>query len=159
MHSRIIQVSKNPIPKEDLISESYFSYDHWFFHIADYIADIPANEWQEEYESFLGNYLDSHIKINYKRNSLKIKDIGSFREKKRKLLAEKAKKLLARLETPGEDYSMALYQLNGTNNDKLGVYIVLEDEYHDSLETLDEWLDSVADGEKYYLGAVIDYHF
>ena len=53
---------------------------------------------------------------------------------------------------------MILDWLNRINNDKFGVYIVSEDEGYNFFGTLDEWLDLVADGEKYYLGAVMDYH-
>ena len=96
MHSRIIQISKHPIPKEELINETYISYGHWFFHIADYVEDMPADAWRENYESFLGDYLDGHIRINSKDDSLAITDIDGFREKKRHLLKEKAKELLDR---------------------------------------------------------------
>ncbi|MBR1634781.1 MAG: hypothetical protein IJ682_06945 [Lachnospiraceae bacterium] len=54
---------------------------------------------------------------------------------------------------------MILDWLNRINNDKFGVYIVSEDEGYNFFGTLDEWLEQVADGEKYYLGSVIDYHF
>lgn len=39
MHSRIYQISKTPIDRDDYIEESKY-YDHWFLNsVADYVDD------------------------------------------------------------------------------------------------------------------------
>lgn len=154
MHSRIFQVSMEPIPKEDYIGESFY-YDHWFTNeIADYVngdtnrdSDI---EWLQGFsESFAfgtdngGEYFIVKDKVKYFEPNFK-----------RFMDAVNTIKDYTLEDFIGGFYG-AMYQLKDAYEDKFGFYVNADGE----TMTLDSFVRGCATGEKYYIGATIDYHF
>lgn len=153
MHSRIFQVSTEPIDKADYITESDY-YDHWFtYSIADYVdedtdraADIEwLNDCARGYiigHDDNGEYLLINNKEEYFKNAFK-----RFQE-----LLDKVK---------GYDINGFINGINemwGLKNEyeeKYGFYVQTDD---NGLITLDEFIRVCEENQKYYIGGTIDYH-
>lgn len=158
MHSRIFQVSRDPIPVADRISES--SIPDWFFSsVADYVnADTDRSadiQWLlSAYKPFMmvGREPDS---IVFTADAKRI----YFRPRYQKFL-EKAMELSnSSLEafiglTP-QGIGIPMYELNSSYNDKFGFYIY----YDDTLWTMDEWMRETDLREPFFVGGTVDYHF
>lgn len=154
MHSRIFQVSMEPIPKEDYIGESFY-YDHWFTsEIADYVnGDTDRDndiEWLQGFsESFAfgtddgGEYFIVKDKVKYFEPNFKrfMEAVNTIKD--------------YTLEDFIGGFYGAMYQLKDAYEDKFGFYINADGE----TMTLDSFVRGCATGEKYYIGATIDYHF
>ena len=154
MHSRIFQVSMTTIEKEDYIRESFY-YDHWFTNeIADYInGDTDREndiEWLKGYSAAFdfgtddgGEYFIVKDKAEYFKPSFK-----RFQDA-----------LNAIKDYTFEDFVAgfygAMYQLKDAYEDKFGFYVNADGE----TMSLDSFVRGCATGEKYYIGATIDYHF
>ena len=158
MHSRIYQISKNPIPKCDYIEESNY-YDHWFTNsVADYV-----NGNTDRYDDV------KWLKDCYEEKGLSfgVDDGGEYLvvEDKTKYFAvnfENFRKAFEELsKTTFDDFvngkcGTSLYRLKESYNDKFGFYVECED---CGCETFDSFVRYVPVGVKYYIGATIDYHY
>lgn len=158
MHSRIYQISKDPILVEDYICEHDY-YDHWFTNsVADYVngdtnrADDIA--WLKECYENCGLIFGVDGGGEY-----------FIIEDKTKYFADKFASFQKALETLGamtvEEFSCnsqlhrAYSSLVFAYNDDLGFYVD-EDNFPRSL---DEFVRGNEVGTKFYIGATIDYHF
>ena len=154
MHSRIFQVSMNPIEKYDYIRESDY-YDHWFTNeIADYVngdTDRESDiEWLQEYSNafdfgadddgiyFIVKDKAEYFKPSFKRFQEAINTINNYT-----------------FEDFVDGFYGAMYQLKDAYEDKFGFYINADGE----TMSLDSFVRRCVTGEKYYIGATIDYHF
>ena len=160
MHSRIYQISKAPIDRDDYIKESTY-YDHWFLNsVADYVnEDTNRNDDIKWLQSCYGN----------KGLSFGQDDNGKYFivEDKAKYFEtnfEEFKKALVELSNITiDDFisdkgGMDLYRLKSSYDDEFGFYIDDGGEYY-GLTTFDSFMRDANTGEKYYIGATIDYHF
>ena len=155
MHSRIFQVSMEPINKADYIVESDY-WDHWFTNTwADYVSEDcdrkDSIEWLKNcYETKgikfgtddNGEYFIVKNKQAYFENSFK-----AFTD----ILEEIAKYTI-------EDFTygfIEMYSLKQAYENKYGFYVDADGE----LMTLDSFIRGCATGEIYYIGNTIDYHF
>ena len=160
MHSRIFQLSEMPIAKDEYISE-YEYHDHWFSReIADYVDGdtdrVEDIEWLGSCVSGIEFGIDEH---------------GEF------LIIKNREQYFARMFQSFASYIEAInhkctlkdftdgikemWSLDNAYNDKFGFYVELTtatDRYTD-LVTFDNFIRTSKDGEKYYIGATIDYHF
>lgn len=158
MHSRIFQISKEPIKKDDYIEESNY-YDHWFTNsIADYVDGDTDRE--DDIQWLKDCYADSGL-------SFGIDDGGEYFiiEDKVKYFAKRfdvfQKTLKELQDITLDDFAsgkcgMYMYTLKSTYDDEFGFYIDSEDT---SLETFDSFIRHSGNGAKFYIGATIDYHF
>ena len=154
MHSRIFQVSMEPIKKEDYIRESDY-WEHWFTsQIADYVDGDTDREsdidWLSEYsnafvfgkddgrEYFIVKDKAEYFKHSFKRFTEAINTIKDYT-----------------LEDFIGGFYGAMYQLKDAYEDKFGFYVNADGE----TMTLDDFVRRCVTGEKYYIGATIDYHF
>ena len=154
MHSRIFQVSMNPIPEEDYIGESFY-YDHWFTNeIADYVngdTDRDSDiEWLKGYsgafefgEDVGGEYFIIENKEEY------------FKPRFDRFLEVFNKIKDYTLEDFIKGFGLDMYQLEDAYEDKFGFYVNI----HGDTLNLDDFMRGTKSGEKYYIGATIDYHF
>ena len=153
MHSRIFQVSMEPIQKEDYITEGFY-WDHWFTNeIADYInGDTDRDndiEWLKDCSEALifgeddgGEYFivkdkEKYFEIKYKRFMEVLNKIKNY------TLADFAQGFFE------------MWSLKEAYEDKFGFYVNADGE----TMNLDSFIRGCATGEKYYIGATIDYHF
>ena len=158
MHSRIYQINKTPINKEDYIEESYY-YDHWFTHsIADYVNDNTDRDddikWLKDCYEEKGFSFGTDDKGEYFIIEDKSKYFAINFEAFQKALEELMKSTL-------DDFmngkcGTSLYRLKKSYNNKFGFYVECED---CGCETFDGFIRYAATGVKYYIGATIDYHY
>ena len=153
MHSRIFQVSMEPIEKADYIDESNY-YDHWFINsIADYVSD-DTNRTEDL------DWLTSYVK------GIVVSDdedgeflIVTDREKYFKNAFEDFKKVIDEIKNCTiKEFSKGLHnmwRIIHTYEDKYGFYVDADGE----LITLDNFVRTCALNEKYYIGATLDYHY
>lgn len=158
MHSRIYQISKTPINKEDYIEESNY-YDHWFTNqIADYVNGDTNRESDINW-----------LKACYNNKGLSFgeDDGGEYFvvEDKFKYFAdrfERFKNTLNELSSVTlDDFANGtcggkIYNLKSEYDDEFGFYIDSEDTW---LETFDAFIRYIDNSTKYYIGATIDYHW
>ena len=160
MHSRIFQISKTPIDREDYIEE-YKYYDHWFTgSVADYVDDdTDRNDDVEWLQSCYGNKglsFGQDDNGEYFVIEDKAKYFEANFEKFQKELKELSEKTFD--DFMGGEGNMSLYRLKESYDDEFGFYIDDRNEYH-GLITFDRFMRYTTVGEKYYIGATIDYHF
>lgn len=156
MHSRIFQVSTQPIDKSDYIKNSFF-YDHWFLNeVADYVDDDTDRQSDIEW---LKGYHKQGITFGEDENGefFVVTDKNKFFEK----AFERFKDALDNLTSATldgfakGDLNYDMHCLNSFHNETRGFY-VCEDE---DLQTMDTFIRYAETDTKYYIGATIDYHF
>lgn len=157
MHSRIFQVSKEPIKKEDYISKRYFD-DHWFVRtIADYVSDytdiVRDIEWLKEATKDRGFEFGEDENGMYFVITDKIKYFEGRAEEIR-LHASKLINVTAE-EVADGGIGLAVYMLKEAYDDEHSFYIICDD----WMNSLDHFTRSNKEGDKFYFGATFDYHF
>ena len=155
MHSRIYQVSSNPIKEENLIKENkYYEWGH-----ADYVS-------LQESETDINSDLEwlktaTHgLEIDTQNKTIKILSKKEYFEERHEKFQELAEELS---NTLLEDFSngkinMKMYDLESYYEDKYGFYIDDSNEYC-GLTSLDDWVRNAEENKIYYVGSIFDYHF
>lgn len=155
MHSKIFQVSKQPIAKKDYYNAD--KYLDWFVgEIADYTDDIHDEQDIISCLEWLGEVNGLSVGVGNRTlcvesRALYFKDrYTSFQHALRKVQN-------ADFEAFCDDVMLKynVSALAGVYNDRFGFYI----DFDDDLMSLDEWVRYVKEGRMFYIGAVIDYHF
>ena len=158
MHSRIFQISKEPIYEEDYIKESRY-YDHWFLgSVADYVnedtdraADIQWLQHCYDGKGLIfgtdegGEYFIIEDKIKYFTLNFE-----SFQ-----IALEELSNITIEGFASQKSYSN-IYALKSAYEDKCGFYVDGDEFGMYSLDGFIRWSDN---GTKFYIGATIDYHF
>lgn len=157
MHSRIFQISAKPIEKADYINETDY-YDTGFIgEIADYVSDDTDRESDIEW---LKQRLEGVADFN--GDSFTIKDQRKYFEKKFSNFLEAIKDIsLLTFEdfcTDANDFSYKMYELESAYRDKFGFYIDDNGEYAGT-EPFDDFMRRAKNGDVFYIGATLDYHF
>ena len=158
MHSRIYQISKTPVDMDDYIDEEKY-YDHWFTNsVADYVdGDTDRDddiEWLKDCYEKKGLSFGQDDNGEYFIVEDKTKFFEANFEKFQKELKELSEKTFDDFMSGG----MSLYRLNSSYDDESGFYIDDDGEYY-GITTFDRLMRGATEGEKYYIGATIDYHF
>ena len=152
MHSRIFQVSLDPITKADYITESDY-WEHWFTReIADYVdEDTNRNHDIEWFKSCCNGFVfDKDERGEY----FIVEDKEKYFADKFKMFSEAVDKI--------KDYTLSgftqgvaeMWGLRHAYEDRFGFYLDADGE----LMTLDRFVRGCAKGAKYYIGGTIDYH-
>lgn len=153
MHSRIFQVSKEPINKNEYITQSEY-YDHWFTReIADYVDDSDRAgdiEWLNSIwkgykvsEDVNGNYLIVTDKKEYfKERYIRFQQyINKFKE------------------CTLDEFANGIdiwWDLKNTYVDKFDFYIQTDNH---GLLPFDTFIRCCDENVKHYIGGTLDYHF
>ena len=162
MHSRIFQVSQEPIAQEDLMNE--YSIPEYFHNgVANYVAEVSDQEAELAYfiESEAGILeagkekhtfrLAPQGRENYFRDNYK-----QFRELCALMLTASLGAFIGTEPGPAnQQFSYLMYKLNDSYRDHYGYYIFERDE----LKPFCDWLREANAEAVYYLGNVLDYHF
>ena len=155
MHSRIFQIEKEALTKEDYINSG--SIPAWFTDsIADSISDACNRE--EDIDWLMTAALDGIATVDGNKLNFS-SDVRRFFKENHKAFIEAAEELSG---TTLEDFVSSfsvystLFHLNEAYSNRYGFYV-----YHDDgiLDTLDNFVRHVKDGVTYYIGGVVDYHF
>ena len=73
MHSRIFQISKNPIDEDDYIDADYYCDEGWFVNaIADYVADVDDRD--AELDEWLSRFNGRGLEYDSEKKTLTIID-------------------------------------------------------------------------------------
>lgn len=161
MHSRIIQLSKKPIDKEEYIKESdFFGYDGesgFVGTIADYVNEHTNTA--EDIKWFVSCYEEYGVTHDEKNGTLTFKK--GFLEKYFKERFEQFKELSSNLtmEEFTNSFGMERYRIEKALEDTFGFYIYIED-YNSTMDTFARmYLKSSNGDQTFYTGNTIDYHF
>lgn len=154
MHSKIIQISREPIKKDNYIDESRY-YDHWFVgSIADYVSDLDDNCRT----ALCKNLSCDAFELDPVANTLSIISKDAYFKPKYDAFKAKLQEIS---QWEYEDYREPHYEVSwlaDLYDDKFGFYIDDNGEFA-GLETLDAFMRRAEDGDIYYIGALLDYHF
>ena len=155
MHSRIYQISENPIEEENLIEE--YRYDEW--DKADYVVketsetDIESDlEWVQT--------ANKGLQVNKEKKTITIVSKKEYFEDKHEKFRELARELsFISMDDfmSGKEY-FKFYDLECAYEEKHGFYVDDNDEYI-GLTNLDNWVRNAEEGKEYYIGNIFDYHF
>ena len=170
MHSKIFQISKGEV--KDFITEDRY-IDGFVGQIADYVQEMDKEVWKETW-NWLSDFCKGAIEIN--ENKLTVIDKEKYfanRYTDFQLLIKKAADISLE-QFMSNDYTIDITDQYGNTfkrnapslmcdiglvfDDKLGFYVDDNDGYA-GLETFDSFMRRVHNGDVYYLGSVIDYHF
>ena len=158
MHSRIFQISKNPITEDQLLTEDRYIDDGFVGRIADYVSE------QMDVEDDL-NWL-----INCQKGIELIKEDDTFKIKivSKKDYFEKSFEEFQNLVKKFNDYTLDefidsknwfdFYQMKSCYDDKYAFYFDDSDDYF-GITTLDDFVRNVEEGSIYYIGKTFDYHY
>jgi hypothetical protein len=155
MHSNIFQLERTPLREEEFVTEEEF-YDGFVGIVADYVdSDIDR---EEEILYFINQLKPYGIIYNPEEQSIVFKE--GFKEKYflekfnklKQLTSELTLEEFAGIETFDE---LKLWKIKQLIEDKFGTYIYTENCWM----PLDAFLREMEEGEKYYFGSVIDYHY
>lgn len=159
MHSKIFQMSEEPIKPDDYkTADDYL--DTGFMQIADYTDDLD-DEGRKGCIEWLAKYLESGAEI--KDGVLEIKDKKKLFERSFESFKAAASQLTfisfdnfcePEFSAEAEDMGYAMYKLNAAYSDKYGFYVDIDD----FPVPINDFLRRAHDGDRYYIGAVIDYH-
>ena len=145
--SRIIQISDEPIDKDDYIEENEF-YENWFVGaIADYVSDLDVEE-------SVSDWLNSDI-YDVADNTITIKDKGTYFKPRFERFKTECERAMSMSFDDFSDYSSDIYNLKESYDDKYGIYFY----YGDELWTQSRFLRNFKNGEKFYTGGMIRYHY
>ena len=153
MHCKIIQLDDKSIRKNDRIDmDTIINEQEWFLNsIADYVDDVM----DDQRKIILDNHLNRDG-FKFSRNKLTIVSAEDyFKSRYSKLVASAFD--LSR--TPLKDIAsgkawMLIWNINDCYDDKYGDYI-----YYDGwLNTMDDFVRH-HEGEIFYVGGVVDYHY
>lgn len=153
MHSRVFQLAREPISKEDYITS--FSLDGCFIgQIADY-ANESKN--REEDLEWLASAIEPHGAIlDYKKETIYFPEgfKVSYFKKRFEAFREVVERIT--LETFAGVSTMSgldMHRLKSLIEDEFSFYI-----YVDYPQTLDDFVRDLEEDTSYYVGAIMDYH-
>lgn len=158
MHSRIIELSNEPILKHERMCER--SVPDWFYHsIADYTdADTDRDHDIKWFLESVARVVD--VAEDGESFTFKPKAKQKYFERQYHAFLDKACELTgisldAFVGETKYDIGMAMYKLNEHYQDKFSLYIYFNDE----LKSLDEWIRETDLSGSFYFGGTLDYHF
>ena len=178
-HSRIFQISKTPLDKDDLMHDCH--YDECIPNTMDYV--LASNNIQGDLKWLQETY-GKYIKVNTRRKTITIRHINQFKAERLRTITKLAKELAEaaalaayNIESgytdaydgtyahsgtnlaAGEHRSIdtLIYLINTADSDKYGFYIDDNNDYW-GLMPLNEWLSDLKNGDTFYIGKIFDYH-
>lgn len=158
MHSRIIELSDEPILAHERICES--TVPEWFYHsVADY-TDAESDrghdiKWFLEVVARVVDVAEDGESFTFKPKAKQ-----KYFERQYHAFLDKACELTgisldAFVGETKYDIGMAMYKLKELFADKFSFYIY----YKDELKTLDDWIRETDLSGSFYFGGTLDYHF
>ena len=157
MHSRIYQISKEPI--QNFISEDRY-YEGFVGSHADYVSEVEykSDDYLNDLK-WLQNATEG-LEVNIKEGTITITSKKEYFAKKhedfQKLIEELSDVTLEEFSSGKLEFKIS--DLKCAYDDKYSFYADDNDEYT-GLTTLDNWVRNAEEGEVYYIGTIIEYHF
>ena len=166
-HGKILQVSKQPIKRQDYFVADDFYYDDGNNAIGsgvDYIRDMDEEEekdclaWLEQFPDY---YSENAIKFDAKARTMTIISKEEYFKQRYEKVNEACQQIIddgleifaGLVRTVSFYHSFSDIEYYG--NDRYGLQI---SEYKGDTTCMDTFMRNVNDGDVYYIGAVIDFH-
>ena len=130
---------------------------HWFLHeIADYVWNLSPEHQEESIQ-----WLKEMPGISVSGKELTITDKKAYFSESFELFQEGLKKLRCKTleEYAGTATAFDMLQLMRRVRDKFDIYVLDSTEGDDDLMPISDFLRFHKDGEKFFLGSVLDYHY
>lgn len=159
MHSRIFQISSNPIKEDNMIEE--YRYEETFIgSVADYVVKQTSTEVINDLEWLQSVTEGRGIEVDIDKKTIKVTSKESYFEDKHTAFTELAEKLsnISLTEFIEDKNYFDFYDLKTSYDDKHSFYVDDNDEYAGT-ETLDSFVRRAEENKIYYIGSVFDYHF
>lgn len=152
MHSRVIQLSLEPISNENYIEADY--ENGFLSTIADYTSeDTDRNEdikWIDDYIKDYGAELNNDNKSFYFPRGFKNK----YFEKRFECLKEMIDKMSLNTFSCSDS---VVYNIDNLSCNKYGFYISIDND--NEYIPLDSFVRNLNEDTTYYIGGTLDYHF
>lgn len=158
MHSKIFQISREPI---ETYKEANDYLDTGFMAVADYTDDISNSDRScciDRLSKYLGDGADikDNVMTIKDKKTILLKKLQSFRRTLLLLQSITEDDFCSPVFSGGErGIDSLMYHLNESFSDKYGFYVDIDD----LPIPITDFLRNTENGERYYIGAVIDYHF
>ena len=156
MHSRIFQISRKPVSREDYFDEDRY-YDDFVGHVADYVVKSSDRnddiEWLRGYLEGVADFSGDKFRIINRKKYFE----DGFQEFCEAADSIREMSLEDYIGSGGSNPELRLYMLNKSYEDKYSFYLD-DDEYFDRAVTLDRFMRHVNEDETYYIGQTFDYH-
>ena len=160
-HSKIVQISTDPIERKDWIVDTNY-YDTGFVgSVADYVADVTDDERKACIE-YLSTYPMPGIRVVPKSETLVIVSKEEyFRSRWEKAVATArsiAEMSLVDFATPkGEN---AIRDMEYYGRDRYSVYVDdTATDFEFGFTYFDDFVRQAKDGDVFYIGGIVDYHW
>ncbi len=148
MHSKIIEISKTPMVRDEYMSEGCFCPEE-YDHFADYIQIVPQDS-----ENDIISWLDKHGIFERNGRELTLLDLNPFIEEWRAEIKKRANNI---------DFTdgLSLYRLKEvikeTHQESSLIFYFGE---FMPMGELVHWLyNHYQPGDKFYIGGILDYHY
>ena len=155
-HNLILQLSRNPIPEDELLVEDDY-YDNGFIGgDVDYVTDSDA----ETDVRRLSSGLKDIVRFDFENRTISFIFRDKFFRPRYDKFVEEMKKLLDDLSyekfvsSDLDDFELGLYRLNLLSDDRRGFRVHFEG----TPMSFSEFLRFAKDGEVFYYGNTLDYH-
>ena len=149
-HSRIFELSKDKIDKDDYLTASYFDEGSFVGEIAEYTSD---SEDRDADIDWLKKVTDGVFEIT-KDGKVRFLNGGKV-----KYFANRYNSFMAKVrDMTIEQFSSGSYDayvLREIIDDKFSFYVYADN----GLDTLDSFIRDAAEGTEYYIGGIVDYKF
>ena len=151
MHSRIFQVSYEPIDVEDYLQEYELHDTSFIGHIADYVC---ASSREADIERLKDCALGYEVGLDENGEDFIITDKKAYFESAYKCFRKALGEIYA---CSLDDFTKeipSMWNLNDAYEDEFGFYV-----YTDYPIPFDEFVRNSPVGQKFYIGGTVDYHF
>jgi len=151
MHSRLYQLTKEPVHKDEWLTEEDLYDTSFIGEIADYVSTQPEAEREEDIEWFLqgeeGAFVREGDKITLLPGAKHVYFAKRYNEFKKKAAD-------FTLDNFCSDYKVG--ELRNTLRDTLSFYVYTDE---GGWKPLDTFIRESAEGDVFYIGGILDYHF
>jgi hypothetical protein len=153
-HNCIFEVSSEKLPSSDWITEETFFDNGFLGSIADYMANLDMECRNEEISS-LQDYLQNTFEFTRDGEDVRIKLLPGGKQKHFKNRFESFKDKVGNVTLNDFCFSSVPQTLQELINDRFSFYIYMGGFY----KTIDNFIRDINEGEEFYIGGIVDYHY
>jgi len=163
MHSRIYQISKDPIPEEQYLTEERYEGDAFGPGLMNGVVDYVSSDTDRSSDVFwLKELLGDAVAFDGDTSFTIISREAFFRPHFEEFMDAVNSLKNATLDSfsrhDWENLGSTLYRLKSAYSDEYGMYVD-DGGKQFGLATLSDFFRSAKEGETYYIGATFDYHW
>ena len=161
MHSRIFQISKYPIKEEEYAEACHYCENHTVLGFSDWTSDDSNRtkdiEWLKKPAEGAFNFKEDGSFIVADKKKYFGAKYRAFKEQLRQIQAHLTPEYFSEnSHSAKRDISLEMYLLNDAYNETFGFYADFDG---CGVITMDEFVRNAEEGETYYIGGTVDYHY